>query len=351
MLKLAQKLEHCPHSFLVLTCLVFLIIVGIIDYLTGFEIFFSIFYLFGVGIASWYLGSGYGFFMSILSVAFWIIGDLAAGARYSNSLIPIWNAVILLLFYLIVTWLLARLRLFNMELENRVKQRTLALTQEMTERERLEKEILEVSEREQRRIGHDLHDGLCQHFTATALAGQVLREKLDAKCLPEAADASKIVELVEGGITMARDLARGLLFMEIENEGLMVALQELAGNISQWSKVSCVFEYDTPVQVQNAITATNLYRIAQEAVGNAIRHGRPKHIIINLTQHNDLLVLSVEDDGIGLPEDWGKGPGLGTRIMGHRAMMIGSKLTIEPNPTGGTLIKCLLKLTHKEQRI
>jgi signal transduction histidine kinase len=353
MLETVKKIEQCPRLFLVLGTLIFIAIVGVVDYLTGFEIFFSIFYLLGVGIATWYLGRGYGYFMSILSVAVWIIGDLAAGAKYSNSFIPIWNAFILLVFYFIFTWLLARLHTSGMELENRVRQRTVALTREMAECERLEKEILEVSKREQRRIGHDLHDGLCQHLTGTALAGQVLREKLDAKSLPEATDANKIVELVEDGITMARDLAHGLCPVEIEAGGLMTALQEFAGNISKWSKIICAFEYDSSVLVDDATTAAHLYRIAQEAVGNAIHHGKPKHILINLTQRDGLVVLSIEDDGIGLPEDWDKGPGLGTRIMAHRAMIIGSKLIIEPNPTGGTLVKCLLQATHihRQQRI
>jgi low affinity Fe/Cu permease len=168
----------------------FLILVGIIDYLSGYELFFSVFYLLGIGLATWYMGRGYGLCLSVLSVAVWITGDLAAGARYSSSFIPIWNSTILLTFYFIVVWLLASLQSLHKGLEEQVRQRTLALTQEMAERERLEKEILEVSEREQRRIGRDLHDGLCQHLTGTALAGQVLRERLEAKSAPEAADAA-----------------------------------------------------------------------------------------------------------------------------------------------------------------
>ncbi len=352
MLKLVRKLEHCPRPLLLLAGLVFLAAVGIVDYLTGFEIFFSVFYLLAVGLATWFLGGGYGFFTSVLSVGIWIIGDLAAGAHYSNPFVPAWNALILLVVYSIVTWLLSRLRALNRELEDRVRQRTEALTQEMAERERLEREILEISEREQRRIGHDLHDGLCQHLTGTALAGQVLREKLAAKSLPESADASRVVGLVEDGITMARDLAHGLCPVEIEAGGLMAALREFAGGISKWSRVACTFDCAAPVLVEDATAAMHLYRIAQEAVGNAIRHGKPGHILINLAARGDVVVLSVEDDGVGLPDDWSRGPGLGTRIMAHRAMMIGADLAIEPNPTGGTLVKCSLRTAHRhrEQR-
>lgn len=320
----------------------FLTLVGIIDYLTGFEILFSVFYLLGVGFAVWFVSRGFGLLLSVLSVAVWITGDVAAGANYASPFVPIWNAAVLLAFYIIVVWLLAILRSFNKELEHRVQQRTLALTHEMAERERLEKELLEVSEREQRRIGRDLHDNLCQHLTGTALAGQVLAEKLATKSLTEASEADNVVRLVEAGIQMARDLARGIYPVEMEAEGLMAALQELAAKTAQWTKVSCVFEHEAPVFIDDATAATHLYRIAQEAVSNAVRHGRATRIVISLSEQNGMLTLSVEDDGVGLPDGWQRGQGLGTRIMAHRAAMIGAAFSMAPNPTGGTYIKCSL---------
>ena len=253
---------------------------------------------------------------------------------------PVWNAAILLTFYLVVVNLLGRLRGWNRELEERVRQRSAALVREIAERERLEKELLDISEREQRRIGHDLHDNFCQHLTSTAMAVQVLREKLGAKAAPETADAAKVLALVEEGMAMARELARGLSPVELEAEGLMSALQELAAGISQWSKVECVFNCEMPVPVHEAAVATNLYRIAQEAISNAIRHGKARHIIISLDENAGGILLSVEDDGAGLPENWQAGTGIGTRIMAHRAAIIGGTLAIEPNPVGGTLVRC-----------
>src|SRR5208282_1858344 len=120
------------------------------------------------------------------------------------------------------------------------------VARDITGRKRLEREILQISEREQRRIGHDLHDGLCQHLTATALAGQVLTERLEAKALPESAAAGKVVDLVEEGIDLARNLARGLYPVEMEAEGLMDAFQDLADNITTGARVRCVFECDAP---------------------------------------------------------------------------------------------------------
>ncbi|MEY2428333.1 MAG: hypothetical protein QOJ40_1218 [Verrucomicrobiota bacterium] len=341
---LFQTLEKRSRPGLILAGLAVLLLIGIVDYLTGFEILFSVFYLLEVGLATWFVGRGFGLIMSLLSVLVWIGGDMAAGAHYSRPFVPIWNAMILLVLYFIVVWLLSSLRILHNELENKVRQRTEALTQEMAERARLEKEILEVSEREQRRIGHDLHDSLCQHLTGTALAGQVLGEKLAAKSLPEAADANKLVELVEDGITLARNLARGIFPLEMEADGLMAAFQELALNISNVSKIICVFECDSPVLIRDAATTTHMYRITQEAISNAIRHGKAKRIGISLFERAGQLTLTIEDDGVGLPETWQNGQGLGTRIMAHRATMIGAALAIEPNPTGGTLIKCSLPL-------
>lgn len=339
---LIERFEHRSRRFITLACLVFLAVVGIVDYLTGYLIRFSVFYLLPIGLATWYLGRGYGFALSLLSVVVWIIGDLAAGAQYSFSFIAIWNAAILLAFYLIVVWLLSNLRSLQRELEDRVRARTAALTQQMTERERLEKEILEVSEREQRRIGHDLHDSLCQHLTAAAMASHVLRERLAAKSLPEADDAGGVVGMIQVGMTMARDLAHGLSPVEMDAEGLVAALDELAVNISRWSRVECVFEAGPPVLIKDASAATHLYRIAQEAVSNALRHGKPKHIVISLAESGGRVSLLVEDDGTGLPDDWAEGEGLGTRIMAHRASMIGAAFSIEPNLTGGTLVTCSL---------
>ena len=330
------------RAFLVGAALVIVLIVGLADYLTGFELVFSVFYLVAVALAAWFVGKGSGVAISILSVVAWLAGDWAAGVHYANPNVVVWNGIIALAFYLVVVWLLSSLRTLHRELEERVRQRTSALTQEIAERERLEIEIMEISEREQWRIGRDLHDSICQHLTGTALAGQVLGEKLAAKSLPESADAARIVTLVEDGITMARKLARGIAPVEMEAEGLQAALHELAANLTKLSKITCVFDSGAQISINDAATATHLFRIAQEAVGNAIRHGKPRRIDISLTARSGRLTLTVEDDGIGLPEPRPKSQGLGLRIMAHRAAMIGGTFAIEPNPTGGTSVECTL---------
>ncbi len=345
-----ERLEQRSRPSLILAGLGILVVIGAVDYLTGFEMQFSVFYLLGVGLAAWFVGRGFGLVMSVLSVLVWIGGDLAAGARYSNPLIPVWNALILMVFYFIVVWLLSSLRSFHRELEATVRQRTQALTQEMAERQRLEEEILRVSERERRSIGHDLHDNLCQHLTGTALAGHVLGERLAAKSLPEATDAEKVVSLVEEGITLARNLARGLYPVDVAAQGLMDAFEDLAASVTRAGRTRCVFECAAPVLIHDDAAATHLYRIAQEAVRNAIQHGKPKRVGIALAERAGLVTLTVEDDGIGLPETAERSDGLGIRIMAHRAAIIGGTFAIEPGPTGGTIVTCSIPVarSHRE---
>ena len=168
-------------------------------------------------------------------------GGRRGGARYPAAWIPAWNALILLAFFLVVVGILSTLRKLQSRLEERVRERTVALRAEMAERERLEREILEISERERQRIGQDLHDVLCQHLTATALAGEVLAEKLEAHAVPEATDAKRVVDLVEDGITLARNLAHGLTPVSLPSGGLREALQELAAGVSKQSRIECRF--------------------------------------------------------------------------------------------------------------
>jgi signal transduction histidine kinase len=341
---LMNQFEKRSKLFSIIVSVMLVAVVGVVDYFSGFAIFFSAFYLLPVALASWYAGGFYGSVISVLSVVVWLLGDIAAGAQYSSVFVPIWNGVIGLTVYFVIVKALTSLRRLQNELEERVRQRTVALTNEMQERERLEKEILEISEREQRRIGHDLHDSLCQHLAATAMAGQVLGEKLTARASPEAAAAREIVRLVEDSIVLTRNLAHGISPVEMERDGLITAFREFAANISQLFKVNCTFDSETPPMIDDAATATNLYRIAQEAVNNAIRHGKPKQIVICLGQQKQRVELTIEDDGSGLPEDWQKSRGLGTRIMAHRAAIIGGTFSIEPNPTGGTFVKCSIPM-------
>ncbi len=351
-----HRLDSQARVFFVIASLVIVATIGLVDYATGREISFSVFYLLAVALATWFVGRGFAIFISLASVTVSVAGDLASGPRYSSTWVLCWNASIVLAFYLVVVWLLARLRLLYKELEARVLQRTAALTDEMAERERLERELLEISEREQRRIGHDLHDSLCQHLTGAALAAKVLEEKLAARSLPEAGDASNVVELVEEGISLSRKLAKGLHPIEMESAGLMQALDELASTNSELFKVCCRFECDSPVLIHDTAASGHLYRIAQESISNAVKHGKAKNINITLETVDDGISLRVKDDGIGLPDVFPKNAGMGLRIMAHRAGMIGAKFSVRREEPG-TVVNCVVpgakveKISHEQKQV
>jgi signal transduction histidine kinase len=338
----AQRFEQKSRVRVVLLALFIVLAVGFLDFVSSWDFSFSVFYLLALGLAAWFVGFRFALFISGLSVVVALVGDLANGERYSSRLIPWWNAFIAMAFYLVVVALLTKLRAVYGHLEARVKERTLALTQEMAERERIERELLEISEREQRRIGRDLHDSLGQHLTGVALAGQVLEEKLAARGLPEAKDASHMVELVQEGISLSRKMAKGLHPIEIEADGLMQALEELAAISSDLFRVSCRFECDLPVLIRDTATSGHLYRITQEAVSNAVKHGQAKNVIVQLETLDDGIALRVRDDGVGLPENGERSGGMGLRIMAHRASMIGGTFAARRNPEGGTVISCEL---------
>jgi signal transduction histidine kinase len=342
MFRWIEKFEHRSRTLLAVLALGIVAVIGFVDFITGFDTSFSIFYLLAIGLAAWFVGRGFAVFISILSVAVSLAGDLAGGEHFSSPFVPAWNAIILIAFYLVVVWLLTMLHSLQRELEARVQQRTAALKQEITGRERLERELLEISESGQRQVGHDLHDSLGQHLTATAFASQVLTEQLEAKSLPESASARHLVKLVEEAIILTRTFARGLLPVEMEGEGLTDGFEELARKISGRFKVSCQFECREPVRLNDAMSSTHLYRIAQEAVTNAIKHGRAKHINISLEKADGAIMLAVTDDGTGLPENARNGQGMGLHIMAYRANMIGATFSIERLPVSGTRVTCKL---------
>jgi signal transduction histidine kinase len=350
MLQFINKLESRSRLVFIATALLIVGLIGAVDYWTGHELSFSVFYLIGVALAAWFVGKGFAALVSTLSVAVWEVGDFASGVHFSSPLIPIWNAIVLLSFYLVVVWLLVRLRSFYRGLEVEVRQRSHALTEEIAERERLQHELLDISEHEKHRIGQDLHDSLCQHLTGVMLAGQVLEEKLAALKVPLAADAGRLVELVEEGINLSRGLAKGLYPVEMEADGLMLALEEFAASTSRLFKVACHFECDLPVLFHEPATAGHLYRITQEAVSNAIKHGRARNVLIRLDASEENTVLSIKDNGNGLPEPLPKNRGMGLRIMAHRAAMIGGVFNARRQESGGTLVTCHLRAQGKFEK-
>jgi signal transduction histidine kinase len=211
---------------------------------------------------------------------------------------------------------------------------------DMSARKQMEKQVAEISDREQRRIGQDLHDSLCQHLVSIAFASELLRDKLERYRLAEAAQAEVIAEMVNEGISQARNLARGLYPVRLEVDGLASALEELAASVQTRNNVTCHFSSEERVLIYDEVAGNNLYRIVQESVNNAIKHGHCKNISIGLGAVDEEVTLTIKDDGIGFPADSDASEGMGLNIMNYRAKMIGASLDIRRGAGGGTIVLC-----------
>ncbi len=233
------------------------------------------------------------------------------------------------------------------QLEIRVRKRTeelahtvAVLEEEVRERRRLELEVLRIGELERHRVGRDLHDGLGQTLTGIACLGKVLHRKLAAKAPDESEDAAKIESIALKALNSARFLASGLSPIEQRSDGLMAALKELSLNVTGIFSITCTFKCDDPVLVDNLTVAQQLYRIAQEAITNAAKHGKASSITLRLEGSHGGMLMTVTDDGIGLPDELPTRSGIGLQTMRYRADSIGAEFSVEGGPTGGTSVSC-----------
>ena len=220
-----------------------------------------------------------------------------------------------------------------------------AVAVEVSERRRLEKEILEVRQDEHRTIGQDLHDNLGQQLTGIEFMSQALGQALDSEQHKMADSARQIAGLVREAISHTRLVARGLNPVEITGEGLMDALSELAKSTSDVFKVECRFDCNDQVLLHDTSIATHLYRVAQESVNNVVKHAGASDIEISLIENNDQISLKVSDNGDGIAMG-GKAdkPGMGLRVMQYRAGVIGGELTVRRKGDLGTLVECVVPM-------
>lgn len=234
-------------------------------------------------------------------------------------------------------------RFLNMQARTMSAERLarLELEEESARRRRLESEIIRVSEEERRRVGSELHDGLCQHLTAALLHCSAVENRLAGGNMPEAAAAGRLRTMLEDSIGMAYDASKGLCPLDLNPESLAFALERLARQTQQAAGIACEFLDRAGGAACDPQQALHLFRIAQEAVKNAVRHARCRNIRIGLADGSGALTLMVEDDGVGRrPEAGPQSGGMGTQLMAFRAEAIGGTLTIEDRASGGTVVTC-----------
>ncbi len=251
----------------------------------------------------------------------------------------------------------AALQKSNELLEERVRERTHELRvanknleDEIGRRKGLEGEILEISDREQQRLGQELHDGLCQHLTAVAFMARSIALRLKNHRVIDVNDIEKIAQLVNDAATDTRNFSRALHRADVDSAGLVAALEDLVDR-EVW-KTPCRLEIKPSFRIDDDIAASHLYRIAREAVINANKHAQAREILIALARSRKEIVLSVTDDGVGFKNDTNSVHGLGFHIMNYRARAIGGCLKIESPKKGGTRVACYLpdKLPKSQKR-
>ena len=242
--------------------------------------------------------------------------------------------------------------LLNHELESRVVERTSelraavdVLEAEIAEGKRLKAEVLRISENERLRVAADLHDGICQELMGIMMFAHVLGQKLQKECRPLAPEARRIEEAIRETMKQTRELARGMNPVVSDGSGLMDALRQLTRTTARTHRLACSFLCPTPVLIDDARTANELYRIAQEAISNGFRHGHAKRITVRLSEADSHACLAVADNGRGMPPDPSRGPGMGLRLMRYRVGVIGGHLTIQPRKRGGTEVVCRVPKT------
>jgi signal transduction histidine kinase len=317
-----------------------LLSIGAADYASGIRISLAVFYfvpiLLAVAWFGWEVAAGFAF----TSVCMRLLGDFASNDEQPLPLWIWWNSASRLLVFLFVVWVFSNLLGLYRQLEQRVAERTDDLLQAVDHRRRLEHELLTVSSNERNSMGQELHDDICQHLVGTTLAAKVLTQRLVQQHSDLAGEAQTIIDLIEVGTSKTRQLARGLLLSSIAPDQLAEKLNELADEGSR-SGVPCGFRQAGDVRMADPEVTAQLYRIAQEAMRNAVRHAGATQVEISLVGDGQAVCLMVEDDGRGLP-DLERRSGMGLPIMSRRAEYIGAKLSLIATPTGGTRVLCHL---------
>lgn len=304
-----------------------------LDLVTGHQVSLVLFYTAPIVFAVWLCDNKSVFIIAALAGALWSWADIALGHVYLSAAVQASEIAIRFAFFFLV----AVAGIATKEQHQAAKAR-IALLEHA---QRLEKQIIEVSEYEQQRIGRDLHDGLCQFLAAVGCVATSLKIDLEAQNLSEpAASAAEIEKLLSESVKQARNLAHGLVPVQLDEAGLPAALEELAASTSRLLAMDCTFEFAGDYRIAHNDKATHLYRIAQEAINNATKHGKAQNIELRLSANSNAVSLSIADDGAGFSKTEKDLNGLGISIMRYRANVVGGEFEIEARAKGGTIVSC-----------
>lgn len=335
-----QRFGSQPRWLLLVELYVVIVVLGLIDYQTTWELSLFVFYAIPIFAAAWYVDQRQGLLLATVGAVLWWLAN-SDDHPYASSFAYLWAAISRWIYFLFVAIGAGALAA-----------RTEALQARLAALERaaqLEQELVRASEREQRRIGQDLHDGHCQTLAAIGYAANSLQEDLEAKASADAPIAAEIARMVRNAISDVRALARGIFPVQMNAGGLAVALDELAAGATRLRQIPVLFQTQGDVALNDPPVAMHLYRIAQEALNNATTHAKPTRIAITLAEEATELRLTIQDDGTGFPVQQCSSRGMGLTTMHYRASQIGATLELESDAEIGTTVTCTLPTRRNDQ--
>jgi signal transduction histidine kinase len=327
-------LRQQSRGWIFLQALALVGVIGFVDYATGYEVTVFPFYSIPILLAVWFGNPRLATVISICSALVWWEADTASGHVYTREWLQPWDAFVRLIFFCLVMFAGTAVRQQRDASRARV-----ALLERL---HRLEQDIIHISERERQRIGRDLHDGVCQYLAAIGFTAGLLKKELEKVSPPHAKIAGDVAELLHDAIVRTRDLSRGLSPVDREERGLESALADLASTSARLMGISCTFLCPEPVPIEDNGVSVHLFRIAQEALNNATKHGHAQSIVINLREMAQKLSLTVSDNGTGFHPPPAEQRGIGLNIMAYRARSVGGILKIEENSPTGTIVSCTI---------
>lgn len=320
----------------VLGSLLLLAAVGTVDVMTENQASLSVFYSLPIVFAGWFCDRQSPFAIASLACVVWCWADLASGHQYFSRSLQAWEISVRCAFFFAAAIATVAIKDRQAEADARV-----ALLQRAR---KMEHQVTEITEYEQQRIGRELHDGLSQYLAAVSCAMSSLKMDTEKAGTPAlVAKASEIEKLLSESVSQARDLARSLAPVYHNGPGLAAALEELTASTSRRLGIDCSFESSGEEAIKDDSTATYLYRIAQEAVDNAVKHGRAHDIAVRLSANPTAVSLIIDDNGIGFSRSEKNLSGIGISVMEYRARFIGGDLSIEERESGGTTVSCVVQ--------
>jgi signal transduction histidine kinase len=338
----SKSFARQPRAWMIAEIVAALLVIAVLDAVTSYQIRLLPFYAVPVFVLAWFCGKTWGIAAGLFSALLWWCANRLTGDPDLHSWIAVWEMSRHVGFFLIVALVGSALRA-----KSDIAAERIALLEHS---QRLKREIVNISEAEQRRIGQDLHDGLCQYLAGVTCSASSLRDDLEKLDLRTAVDtADELVTLLQAAVVQTRDLARKLVPAHVSRLGLVLALESLAQSVTRLHGVNCRLRSRINSANLDEYTATHLYRIAQEAINNATRHGKPRNIFLFLNTAGSSIKLRVVDDGGGISESQPEGMGLD--IMRYRAQLIAGQLTIKRRNGRGTMISCTAKTDSQGSEI